>query len=175
MKPANRNLLLLGIPALLILLAGIFLFLSGELLFRTAQLGMPEAPGSDVGDVEGYAYLLGFFGSGFGQLAALAVQIFAVLLAVYGGVMIALSTAARLVYRLTPGRILAYRIVVGVNLALMLLPVPALLDTFWQSLVDLSPRPGLLLPVLFLALPSAFAIRTTYTRRIGTPAARTEP
>ena len=55
MKPANRNLLLLGIPALLILLAGIFLFLSGELLFRTAQLGMPEAPGSDVGDVEGYA------------------------------------------------------------------------------------------------------------------------
>ena len=167
MKIENRNLLLMGLPALLFLAAGILLFQFGDSLFAAAQSSMPEAPGGDVGDVEGYAFLLGFLGSGFGQLAALAIQILAFLLAVYGGLLTFWAVLVRAIYRVTPGRILAYRILVGFDLLFLLLPVPSLLLSFLRSLFALSPHFLPLAIAALLSLISALVIRNTYTSRIA--------
>ena len=171
MKAANRNLLLLSLPALLIAAAGILLFVEGGNAFRLAQQSMPPSPGSDVGDVEGYAFLLGLIGSGLGQFAALLYQLAGFLIAGYGVLLLALGLVGRALFKPTAGRLLAYRIVTGLHLALMLLPVPLLAEAFFKSVLALAPRAELALPLLLLALPPVFVIRTTYTQRIAAPAA----
>lgn len=165
MRPANRNLLLQGVPALLVTGAGALFFREGQRAFQAAQNAMPESPGS-VGDVEGYAFLLDFVGSGAGQLAALALQVVGFLVLLYGCLLLLLSLLARGVYKGEPGRILAYRVLVGVDLVLMVLPVPWLAAAFVESLLDLRPRSELAMFALLLALPAVFVIRTTYTGRI---------
>lgn len=167
MKTVDRNLLLLGLPALLLLIAGVWLYFVGDGLMDAAQSLAPEAPGGDVGDVEGYAFLLQFIGSGFGQLAGLMVLVFSLLLGVYGGAMVALNLLARALYRPTPGRLLAYRVVIGADLAVLLLPAPSLLATFFRTAAQEGRFD--LLPLILAGLQfllAALAIRNTYTRRI---------
>ena len=172
MKTVDRNLLLLGIPALLSLFAGIALFAAGNALLNAAAEIMPDAPGGSAGDVEGYAFLIRFFGSGLGQLTGIIVLVFGMLLMLYGGVMAVLNIAARALYRPTPGRILAYRIVVGADLAVLVLPVPSLLSSFVQSAMNGSFSPGMLAIPLVLLCLGALAARNTYTRRITEPPLR---
>lgn len=166
MKIENQNLLLLGIPSLLILAAGILFLRFGDSLLAAAQSGMPETPTGNVGDVEGYAFLFGFIGSGLGQLAALAVQIFAFGLIAYGILLAFFSLLTRFIYRTTPGRLLAYRILVGIDLLFLLLPVPSLVLSFFRSVFSLSPSLTALGFCVLLVLPSVFVIRNTYTGRI---------
>lgn len=175
MKIADRNLLLLGLPALAALVVGIAALRSGDDLMRAAQAMAPEAPGGDVGDVEGYAFLIQFIGSGMGQLASLVVYIVGVLLVFYGGAMILLNILARVVYKPAPGRILAYRILIGLDLAVLLMPAPSLLSTFFRSLEQDAPCPQLLATAGLLFLLGALAARNTFTRRILPPAPVPDP
>ena len=168
MKAANRNLLLLLIPALLIGAVGVILFIEGGNAFREAQNSMPELPGS-AGDIEGYAFLIDLIGAGAGQLAALAFQVVGFLIAGYSALLLVLGILGRTVYKPLPGRILAYRIITGLHLAVMLFPVPWLALTFLKSAMAMAPRTELVLPLVLLAVPPVFVIRTTYTRRIEGP------
>lgn len=165
MKAANRNLILLLAPSLLIAAAGALLFAEGGSSFRAAQNSMPALPGS-AGDVEGYAFLLQFFGSGIGQLAALALQVIGFLIAGYGVLLLVLSVLGRVLYKPSARRLLAYRIVTGLQLALMLFPVPWLAASFFKSALAFAPQTELVPPLVLLVVPSVFVIRTTYTRRI---------
>ena len=175
MKTVNRNLLLLGLPALLIFAVGIGLFCLGDDVLRVAQSAVPQAPGSDVGDVEGYAFLIQFFGAGLGHLAGIFALIAGILLIAYGGVMIVLNVVARIVYKATPGRLLAYRILIGTDLVVLLLPTPSLLFSCAESaLAGYFSAASLAMPLILIAL-AAFAIRNTYTWRIVSPAPGNAP
>lgn len=165
MKPVNRNLLLVGIPAVLVLIGGIFLFSVGSALLDTAAGLVPEASG-DVSDVEGYAMLLDLVGAGFSGLAGLLVQALAMAAILYGGILLVLGALARLVYRAAPGRILAYRILTGIQLAVFVLPVPACAQLWYGSVQSgaFSPLwPACLVLLLVLAVLTG---RNTYTDRI---------
>lgn len=165
MKPVNRNLLLLGIPAVLVLIAGLFLFSTGGVLLDTAAGLFPDASGN-VGDVEGYAILLNLLGAGFSGLAGLLVQALATVAIVYSGIVLVLGVVARLVYRTTPGRMLAYRILTGIELLVFVLPAPAFIGLWCSSLKigSFSPLwPVCLLVLLALAILAGI---NTYTARI---------
>lgn len=169
MKAVNCNLLLIGIPALLILLAGIGLYGMGNALLDAIQETAPETPQGQVGDVEGYAYLLELLGSGFQGLASLLVLMMAVLLAGYGGVILLLTLVARAVYRQTPGRILAYRVIMGIDLFILALPAPSLLRSWIDGMTRGEPSGWPLLGLILLVVVVAFGCRNTYTDRIGAP------
>ena len=169
MKAANRNLLLFGFPAILLLVGGIVLFRNGEALLWAAQSISPELPSGEVGDVEGYAFLIGLMGSGFGQLAGLAVQIVAILVAGYGGGLLVLSLIARAIYKTTPGRLLAYRIAMALDLLFLLLPVPEFLRMFIDSIRSGSASFGMFAVLLLIASVAVLCFLNTYTGRIREP------
>lgn len=165
-KIANQNFLILGIPAVLILTAGILLFFGGEKLFQMSQSLAPELPKGEVSDVEGYGFLFGFFSAGLGGMSALIAQLIAVMIMVYGGAVLVFSIIARVVYGTAPGRIMAYRILTGINLFLFLLPVPEYIRSFYNSAVNGSFSSGLLICLILVCLLAALVIRNTYTPRV---------
>ena len=112
MKRANHTLLLLGIPAAIVLVLGIVALVSGSLLLDTAGSMWNEATETTgpVGDVEGYAMLIGMAGAGFSGLAGLAVQLVGAILALYGGGVLLFSAIARAVLGRGAQCLLPYRI-----------------------------------------------------------------
>lgn len=169
MKTANRTMLLLGIPAAVILIAGILFLAGGEILLDAASAMVNETAdtgGQPVGDVEGYAMLIGLAGAGFNGMAGLAAQIFGLLMIFYGGGILLFSGTARLV--LDPGkkRLMPYRILMGIACVVTLLPVPELLNVFARALLRGSLEP---LPLAVAAIACVlvfFCARNTYTDRI---------
>lgn len=166
MRAANWNLLVFGLVALLILAAGIGLFRMGDQLFQAAQGVAPEPLEGEPGDVEGYAFLLQWFGSGFGQLGAFVLQLMALLIAGYGAGLLVLTGLARAVYKATPGRILAYRIVTGVELAFLLLPAPSLLQSAVSAAGSGRSPSGAIAGLALLLLLAGFGGFNAFTRRI---------
>lgn len=165
MKPVNRNLLLVGIPAALVLIAGLFLFSMGEALLDTAAGLFPNSSG-EVGDVEGYAILLNLLGAGFSGLAGLLVQALAAAAILYGGILLVLGAVARLVYRATPGRVLAYRILTGIQLVVFVLPAPAFAQLWRSSVQSDAFLPLWPVCLLLLVVLAVLTGRNTYTARI---------
>lgn len=158
MKAANRNFLLLAVPAALMVAAGAALLSGGDALLGAAGEMTSDLPSGELGDVEGYAMLIQLLGAGATGFAGIAVAIVALLIAFYGGVLLLLSAAARLVYGAAPWRLLLYRVLTAVHMALLALPVPEL----WRTLT--APLPQLCTLVLILpAIPVAI---TTYSQRI---------
>ena len=173
MKAANRNLLLFGIPALLLLVLGASLLFIGNTLLEAVSEAAPSLPQGEVGDVEGYAFLIQFIGTGFGGLAGIMVQVMGLLLLFYGGGVLFFTLLARLIYRTRPGRILAYRILMGIALFVTLLPAPELFSLFVRSLFQGSFSPGILVCLVLLAVLGVLGCQNTYTSRIleGAPEA----
>lgn len=166
MKAANRNLLLFGIPALLILITGICFFTVGDILMRAVSENAPTPPQGEVGDVEGYAFLIQFFGAGIGGLAGIVAQVMGLLFLFYGGSILLLSLIARGIYRNRPGRILAYRILMGVTLFITLLPGPELFSAFIRGLFQGSFSLTPLVCLAILAVLGVLGWQNTYTSRI---------
>lgn len=169
MKHANHTMLLMGIPAALLLLAGILLLIGGGAVMDAASTMASEAAdtgGQPVGDVEGYAMLIGLAGAGMGGLAGLVAQIFGLLLIFYGGGVLLFSGIARLI--LDPGRrrLLPYRILMGIACVIALLPVPELLKMFVRALSEGSLQPMPLVGAVLACVLVFFSARNTYTDRI---------
>lgn len=171
MKIANQNLLLLGAPALLAGAAGVGLCVVGNGLLRASQAAFPTIPAGGVGDVEGYAYIIQILGAGAGQLTGFFAVVAGLLLAGYGALVLLLGLAARAVYKTTPGRLLAYRVLIGADLLVLVLPVPALLASSFRDLLQGSLEVEPLVVVAALAALAALVIRNTYTGRANPPAA----
>lgn len=169
MKAANRNLLLLGIPSLLILGLGIFLFTLGNATLAQAGKLVPDSPSGPVGDVEGYAMIFGFLGAGLGGLAGFLAQLLALLFILYGGSILLLTLVARLLYRTSPGRLLAYRVLMGIALVVTILPGPELFSYFWSSLFQGHFSLVTLLALAAMALVAVAGYRNTFTHRILEP------
>lgn len=166
MKMANRNLIMLGLPAALILICGIILFAGGGAILQTAQDITPELPDGEVGDVEGYGFLIESIGAGLGWFAGFAVQFFALMAILYGGIILVLSVIARIVYNTTPGRILAYRILMTIDLVFMLLPAPELIRSLADSAANGNFSAALLILLILLFLLAAFGFYNTFSPRL---------
>lgn len=166
MKTANRNLLLFGIPAALGLVLGILLLFQADALLGAAHEMVPQTPQGEVGDVEGYALIGSLLGAGLGGLAGFAIQLFGMMAILYTGILLVLSVVTRLVYRPTPGRILAYRILMGVTVVVLLCPVPDILRTFVRALAGGSFLPLWLVYLVVVFILAVKACRNTYTDKI---------
>lgn len=165
MKTANRNLLLLGIPALLVLVLG-FLWGGGNQMLHTAHDMVEEASHHGGSDMEGYGALARMAGAGMGGALGFAAWLVGGLAMMYAGAILVLSVAARLIYGKTPGRILAYRIVMCLAFVVLLMPYPSILRTFVLALAGGSFLPlwfGYLVVTLILAVVGC---RNTYSRKI---------
>lgn len=166
MKAANRNLLLFGIPSLLILAGGICFFLMGEALLAGVTEATPALPQGEVGDVEGYALLIQLLGVGFGGLAGFMVQMLGLLFILYGGSILLFALIARVIYQNRPGRILAYRILTGILLFILLSPGPELFSLFVRNLFQGSFSLGLLTAMAAMILVAVAGWQNTFTSRI---------
>lgn len=166
MKTANRNLLLLGIPALLVLVLGFLWGGGGNQMLHTAHDMVEEASHHGGSDVEGYGALARMAGAGMGGALGFAAWLVGGLAMMYAGAILVLSVAARLIYGKTPGRILAYRIVMCLAFVVLLMPYPSILRTFVLALAGGSFLPlwfGYLVVTLILAVVGC---RNTYSRKI---------
>ena len=166
MKTANRNLLLLGIPALLLLVLGFLWGGGGNQMLHTAHDMVEEASHHGGSDMEGYGALARMAGAGMGGALGFAAWLVGGLAMMYAGAILVLSVAARLIYGKTPGRILAYRIVMCLTFVVLLMPYPSILRTFVLALAGGSFLPlwfGYLVVTLILAVVGC---RNTYSRKI---------
>ena len=166
MKTANRNLLLLGIPALLVLVLGFPWGGGGNQMLHTAHDMVEEASHHGGSDMEGYGALARMAGAGMGGALGFAAWLVGGLAMMYAGAILVLSVAARLIYGKTPGRILAYRIVMCLAFVVLLMPYPSILRTFVLALAGGSFLPlwfGYLVVTLILAVVGC---RNTYSRKI---------
>lgn len=166
MKTANRNLLLLGIPALLVLVLGFLWGGGGNQMLHTAHDMVEEASHHGGSDMEGYGALARMAGAGMGGALGFAAWLVGGLAMIYAGAILVLSVAARLIYGKTPGRILAYRIVMCLAFVVLLMPYPSILRTFVLALAGGSFLPlwfGYLVVTLILAVVGC---RNTYSRKI---------
>ena len=166
MKTANRNLLLLGIPALLVLVLGFLWGGGGNQMLHTAHDMVEEASHHGGSDMEGYGALARMAGAGMGGALGFAAWLVGGLAMMYAGAILVLSVAARLIYGKTPGRILAYRIVMCLAFVVLLMPYPSILRTFVLALAVGSFLPlwfGYLVVTLILAVVGC---RNTYSRKV---------
>ena len=166
MKTANRNLLLLGIPALLLLVLGFLWGGGGDQMLHTAHDMVEEASHHGGSDMEGYGALARMAGAGMGGALGFAAWLVGGLAMMYAGAILVLSVAARLIYGKTPGRILAYRIVMCLTFVVLLMPYPSILRTFVLALAGGSFLPlwfGYLVVTLILAVVGC---RNTYSRKV---------
>lgn len=166
MKTANRNLLLLGIPTFLVLVLGFLWGGGGNQMLHTAHDMVEEASHHGGSDVEGYGALARMAGAGMGGALGFAAWLVGGLAMMYAGAILVLSVAARLIYGKTPGRILAYRIVMCLAFVVLLMPYPSILRTFVLALAGGSFLPlwfGYLVVTLILAVVGC---RNTYSRKV---------
>lgn len=166
MKTANRNLLLFVIPAVLGAILGIVLITQGDAMLSAAQSLWPDAPQGEVGDVEGYAMITGMLGAGLGSMVSMAAQLFGMMTLMYTGALLVLSVVARIVYGKTPGRILAYRIIMGVTFVVLVLPVPDILKSFVFSLAEGTLLPMWLIYLVVVCIILVVGCRGTYSRQV---------
>ena len=163
MKAAKNNLLLFLIPAGICFVLGVVMLISGNVILESAKSMIPQNTGDEIGDVEGYAMLIDLFGAGFAGLAGLIFYMGGVILTPYSGLVIAITIIARLIYKKTSGRILAYRIIMGIDFAVLILPPVFLL------VISLMEGTAVSVALFYLAGAAAMLVagcRWTYTDRI---------
>lgn len=166
MKTANRNLLMFLVPSVVVLLLGVLLLTHGEAIIEGAKALWPDTPQGEVDDVEGYAMIAGMIGTGLGGLAGFAVQLAGMLAIVYAGALLILSVVARLVYGKTQGRVLAYRIVMGLDFLVLMTPFPDILKSFVRSLADGSFLPLCLVYIVISLVMLVTGCRRTYSGQV---------
>lgn len=166
MKTANRNLLLLGIPALLVLVLGFLWGGGGNQMLHTAHDMVEEASHHGGSDMEGYGALARMAGAGMGGALGFAAWLAGGLAMMYAGAILVLSVAARLIYGKTPGRILAYRIVMCLAFVVLLMPYPSILRTFVLALAGGSFLPLWFVYLVVTLILAVVGCRNTYSRKI---------
>lgn len=166
MKTANRNLLLLGIPALLVLVLGFLWGGGGNQMMHAAHGMLEEASHHGGSDMEGYGALARMAGAGMGGALGFAAWLVGGLAMMYAGAILVLSVAARLIYGKTPGRILAYRIVMCLAFVVLLMPYPSILRTFVLALAGGSFLPLWFVYLVVTLILAVVGCRNTYSRKI---------
>ncbi len=117
----------------------------------------------EIDDVEGYAIIAQGIGYGFGALAYGLLLIVAVMIGLYGGVLLLFSIIARVVYATTPKRLLAYRILMSINFALLI----GLVFFLGSMLTTTFSLPVLIIMLLYGSVILYCGINT-YSKRILT-------
>lgn len=124
MKRANINLIMsLLIVLSLFTVTGLCFFLSGridsEILETTGNSMKATMQQGEIDDVEGYGLIVQGLGYGFSFLGYLVFLVLAVISGGYGLIMLLFAVIARIFY--SKERLLAYRILMGIVLAMQFL------------------------------------------------------
>ena len=164
MKKVNINFILsLLIIIALFALAVFCLFLGGKLdaeVLETTGNNMQETmQGGDIGDVEGYGLIAQGIGYGFAFLGYIVFIILAILIGGYAVLMLVFAAVARVIF--SNERLLAYRILMGIEyflqIALELFILTMLVDQFavWWLVTE-----------LLLVSITVYCMINTYSARI---------
>lgn len=145
--------------AILCVWAGMEAFTVGDELKTSIETTRNNAGPEGVGDVEGYGIIV----NGIGYLAASGAGIFAmagaIMLVIVGVMIFAPALLAKLLYQKENGRILAYRIIMGIDYGIITVLAVSLL-LMMEELSALIVVPGGLLVIVVCG------IFNTYTDRI---------
>ncbi|MBQ3512326.1 MAG: hypothetical protein IJA32_00805 [Lachnospiraceae bacterium] len=117
--------------------------------------------GDEIGDVEGYGIIMESFGYLIGGLGVIALKLALIFLTGYAALLFLVALIARLVYKNSGGRLLAYRIMMGIEYALQALMEVILI----LSVIEL-PTVSNVLATILLGADIIFSARNTYTARI---------
>lgn len=120
--------------------------------------------GDEIGDVEGYGIIVNSIGYGLGGIGKILIAMFLVIIpSALVFFIFVFALIARLIYKETPGRISAYRILMGFSFAgqiiMFLVSLSLLTSGGWGSLISL-----VISAYIFWAL--FMGMRGTYTNRI---------
>lgn len=114
MKTVNVTLILSLIAAGVLLVLAAVAF-SGMLVLSALQGSVDlSRPAGEIGDVEGYALIIGGLGWAIAAFGSLLFGVFAILLAVCGFLLILFAVIARAVYAPQGGRLTAHRVLMAI-------------------------------------------------------------
>lgn len=114
MKTVNVTLILSLIAAGVLLVLAAVAF-AGMLVMSALQGSVDlSRPAGEIGDVEGYALILGGLGWAIAAFGSLLFGVFAILLAVCGFLLILFAVIARAVYAPQGGRLTAHRVLMAI-------------------------------------------------------------
>lgn len=115
----------------------------------------------EIDDVEGYGIILQGISYGLGAFASALAFVFAILIGIYGFFMFLFAVIARCIFDKSGGRLLAYRILMGVEYALQ-----AGIVVLFLNMVSSSFSLPILLISLLLIACIAYSGVNTYSERI---------
>lgn len=130
MHTVKRNFIITIIFASIIILCGIAMYAMGNIAWKELGEGIQQSstPAEHIGDVEGYALLINTFQDITNGLSVFVSQLVATLMIVYGVFLIIMGIVAKAIFKNNKDRIIAYRIVTAINLAIMAIPLFALIQ-----------------------------------------------
>lgn len=123
MKKVNINFLLAMIITIVIaVVAGtcvVGAIIVGDAVKENVQeMEKERLTDDEIDDVEGYGYIINYFGAGASGLFTIGLWIIAVIAILYALLLFVFSLVARLVFADSKGRLLAYRILMGIEYGL---------------------------------------------------------
>lgn len=138
-----------------------FSLLNNELGILKSDISSTLQDSQDVDDVEGYGVIASGVGYSFGVFVALVAGVVGILGIGYGIILTIFLVIARIVYGQTKGRIIAYRILMGIDYVLLSILVILISIGIINSFSTI-----MFLIDLYLIIILAICIRNTYTKRI---------
>ena len=115
--------------------------------------------GDEIGDVEGYGIIMESFGYLIGGLGVIALKLALIFLTGYAALLFLVALIARLVYKNSGGRLLAYRIIMGIEYALQ-----SIIEVLFIISVVQGPNISNVLISLLLGANIIYSARNTYTQ-----------
>lgn len=162
MKTVNVTLILSLIAAGVLLVLAAVAF-AGMLAMSALQGSVDlSRPAGEIGDVEGYALILGGLGWAIAGFGALLLGVFAVLLALCGFLLALFAVIARAVYAPQGGRLTAHRVL----MAIVCLGMAAGGFTVLSSGIDAGSFSQILFGLAYLA-DAAVCAFLTFTPRVN--------
>lgn len=125
MHTVKRNFIITIIIASIVILCGIAMYVTSEIAWKELGEGIQQSTSSPehIGDVEGYGILIDTFQDVTNGLSIFFTQVFAIMMVVYGIIVLVMGIVAKAIFKNNKDRITAYRIVTGINIALMVVPL----------------------------------------------------
>lgn len=169
-RPVNFNFLAIMILVILLFLAGLVMWSAvldadAELLGMKGEINEIQSR-DEIGDVEGYGLLGYMIAYGVGSFVVMAVKILFVWIPLFMGlILLVLAVLSRAVYADNGGRLLMYRIIMGIGYILLAAMAGLLagLLSMWSGILAFVLVGSLLAYVTAIII---LGIRNTYTDRI---------
>lgn len=116
---------------------------------------------NEIDDVEGHGMILESFAYLIGGMGVILIKAILIIMVVYALLLFVIALAARLVYKDSGGRLLAYRIIMGIEYALQ-----GIMEVLLIISITQLPTIGNVLGAVILGAEIIYGAINTYTPRI---------